>query len=133
MTVFDAIDAQPHEFDTHLHFTDNGLKPYYALDSVRKQHDWDGKPTAEMSVLGCDWALCFDYAKQPLRPWSDPEYQLTTTPLFRIYFVAQDSVYDGERADRSQRVKGGTLTVRPRWPDMEKETGETVRGYMDIG
>lgn len=133
MTVVEAIDAHAHEFDAHLHFTDRGLKPYYALDSVRKNHDWDGKPTAEMTMLGENWALCFDYDDQPLLPWSDPEYTLRTTPLFRIYFVAKDQLWEGGRADQSKRVRGGTITLRPRWPEMRKENGETVEGYMDLG
>jgi hypothetical protein len=68
VSILDATNAQPHEFDTHLHFTENGLKPYYVLDSARKKHDWDGEPAAEISVLERARTLYFDYDKQPLRP-----------------------------------------------------------------
>jgi hypothetical protein len=126
-----------HEFDVHFHFASDGLKPYYALDRVRK--DWgdrwqsEGKPTTAFGFSGDEWKATLDYDSQPLQPWSDPSYRLETTPLFRIYFVACDQLYDGERPDRSQRVRGGTMTIRPRWPDMHKEDGQKVRGYMDLG
>jgi cytochrome c556 len=144
VTFQEFVRPQPHEFDTHLHFSEYSLKPYYALDSVRKDYDgWrvDGKPTAKFEFDDTTWSACFDYQHQPILPPDSsavPSYRLETTPLFRLYFVAEDKLYDGERADRSERVRGGTVTVRPRWPDMkvkDDETGEVsdAEGYMDIG
>lgn len=131
---------QCHEFDGHFHLVRDGLKPYYALTDVRKSHNWgdDGKPTGTFQAGGETWRVCLDYDDQPIVPWSDPSYKLETAYLYRIYFVCEDSTYDGERADRSQRVKGGTITIRPRWPDMKKQDEETgaisdVNGYMDLG
>jgi len=126
-----------HEFDVHFHFAADGLKPYYALDSIRK--DWgdrwrsEGKPTAGFEFNGTQWKTTLDYDSQPLQPWRDSSYRLESTPLFRAYFVACDELYDGERPDQSQRIRGGTITVRPRWPEMRKENGRKVRGYMDLG
>lgn len=126
-----------HEFDVHFHFAADGLKPYYALDSIRK--DWgerwrsEGKPTAGFEFNGTQWKTTLDYDSQPLQPWSDSSYRLESTPLFRAYFVACDELYDGERPDQSQRIRGGTITVRPRWPEMRKENGQKVQGYMDLG
>jgi hypothetical protein len=137
VTVHDFQVPMCHEFDVHFHFASDGLKPYYALDRVRK--DWgdrwrsEGKPTVTFDFRGEKWKATLDYDSQPLRPWSDPSYRLETTPLFRIYFVACDELYDGERPDQSQRVRGGTMTVRPRWPNMRKDDGQKVRGYMDLG
>jgi len=140
MTVEKFTTVQCHEFDVHWHFVDDGLTPYYGFDQLRKSHDWkaDGKPTAEIVHGGEEWALCFDYDSQPLLPWEDPSYELESTPLFRIYVVAKDGLYDDERADASKRVRGGTITVRPRWPNMktvDDDTGEVddVDGYMDLG
>ncbi|ARS91401.1 hypothetical protein [Natrarchaeobaculum aegyptiacum] len=139
---------QCHEFDAHFHVVREGLKPYYALTDVRKSHDWgaEGKPTATGQSGGETWYFCLDYDNQPVVPWADPSYRLETAYLYRIYFVCADSLYDGERADRSDRVKGGTLTFRPRWPDMKRRkkadgdgdgewTGPItdVEGYMDLG
>ncbi|WP_049928663.1 DUF7845 domain-containing protein [Halopiger goleimassiliensis] len=140
MSARKFLRFQCHEFDAHFHVVRPGLKPYYALTDVRKNHDWgaDGKPTGTFDFDGETWRVCLDYDDQPILPWSDPSYKLETAYLYRIYFVCEDSLDDGERADRSNRVKGGTITFRPRWPDMKKQDEETgviedVEGYMDLG
>jgi len=148
MSARKLLRFQCHEFDGHFHLVRDGLKPYYALTDVRKNHDWvaNGKPTGTFESGGETWHVCLDYDNQPILPWSDPSYQLETAYLYRIYFVCADSTYDGERADQSARVKGGTITVRPRWPDMKRREktesdgdGEwngpvkDVDGYMDLG
>lgn len=147
MTARKLLRFQCHEFDGHFHYVRDGLKPYYALTDVRKDHDWiTGKPTGRFESGGETWRVCLDFDSQPILPWSDPSYKLETAYLYRIYFVCEDETFDGERADRSQRVKGGTITVRPRWPDMKRREktesdgdGEwngpvkDVNGYMDLG
>ncbi|MFC3958905.1 hypothetical protein [Halovivax cerinus] len=140
MAVQQFLRFQCHEFDAHFHMVRDGLKPYYALTKTRKEHDWQtgGKPTATFDVDGETWHACLDYDDQPIVPWDDPSYRLNTAYLYRIYIVCEDETYDDERADRSKRVKGGTITYRPRWPGMKKrddETGEVseVNGYMDLG
>ena len=122
MAVDSFIECAPHEGDLHLIFTEYGLGPYFAMDRIRKDHDgWqtDGKPTRTMQFDGDQWALCYDYdTKNTLDPWDYHEYQLQTVPQFRFYFVAKDELYKGKRADQSKRVRGGTITVRPRWPGL---------------
>jgi len=113
-----------------------------------KNHNWkiEGKPTATVESGSETYHVCLDFDPQPIVPWSDPSYKLENAYLYRIYFVCDDETYDGERADRSQRVKGGTITIRPRWPDMKRRkatdddgdkewTGPItdVDGYMDLG
>jgi len=131
------LDLAPHEMDVHFIFDSHGLKPYFALDSIRKEYDaWqtEGKPTATMQFDGDTWGICYDYDKmEALAPRSHPDYHLESVPQFRLYFVARDGLDDGERADRSQRVRGGTATIRPRWPDMRKTDGEPVRGVPNLG
>jgi hypothetical protein len=134
------LETQCHEFDAFLNFDEYGLKPYYGLTSFRKEHDWvgDGKPSTTFEFDGQDWAVVLDYDDQPIIPWSDPSYKLETAYLYRVYLVCMDETYDDESADASQRVKGGTFTVYPRWPDMKKQDDETgaiskVNGYMDLG
>ena len=148
MSAQKFLRFQCHEFDAHFHLVRDGLTPYYALDRITKDHDWAvaGKPTGQFESGGETWRVCLDYDPQPIVPWSDHSYELEHARLYRIYFVCEDETFDGERADRSQRVKGGTITFRPRWPDMkrreeaegdgEKEwTGpiKDVNGYMDLG
>ncbi|AGB33760.1 hypothetical protein C488_15707 [Natrinema pellirubrum DSM 15624] len=148
MSAQKFLRFQCHEFDGHFHLVRDGLKPYYQPTNVRKNHDWsaDGKPTGTFEAGGETWRVCLDYDDQPIVPWRDPQYRLETAYLYRIYFVCEDSTYDDERADRSQRVKGGTITFRPRWPDMKRQEkadddgdGEwncpitDVDGYMDLG
>lgn len=137
MTVGQFLDLASHEFDAHLIFDDDGLAPYYALNKVvRVDYDgWqtDGKPTSSMRFDGDRWALCADYDAQPVDPWEHESYQMETVPMFRIYFVAKDGLYDDERADNSQRVRGGTMTIRPRWPNMTKDGGTKIRGVPDLG
>ena len=123
--------------DVHLIFDSHGLSPYFALDRVRKDHDgWqtEGKPTRTMQFDGDSWALCYDYDKmEHVAPRDHESYQLESVPQFRIYFVAKDDLYRGDRADESQRVRGGTATIRPRWPDMAKPDGTPIRGVPNIG
>ena len=136
MAVDKFLECQPHEGDLHLIFNEWGLAPYYAMDAIRKDHDsWqsDGKPTATMQFDGVPWRLCYDYdTDNPLDPWNHTDYQLQTVPEFRFYFVASDELFDGERADQSARIRGGTITVRPRWPDMTAD-GKRVRGVPNLG
>jgi len=147
MTARKLLRFQCHELDAHFHLVRDGLKPYYQLTNVRKDHDWSvGKPTATFQSDGETFHACLDFDPQPIVPWSDPSYNLETAYLYRIYFVCADETYDQERADRSQRVKGGTITFKPRWPDMKRrkkadDDGEKewsgpvtdVDGYMDLG
>ncbi|WP_436343117.1 DUF7845 domain-containing protein [Natronorubrum sp. FCH18a] len=148
MSARKFLRFQCHEFDGHFHLVRDGLKPYYALTDVRKDHDWsnEGKPSGTFESGDETWHVCLDYDEQPILPWDDPSYKLETAYLYRLYFVCEDETYDGERADQSQRVKGGTITFRPRWPDMKRRakadtdddgqwTGpvKDVNGYMDLG
>ncbi|AUX10676.1 hypothetical protein AArcSl_3069 [Halalkaliarchaeum desulfuricum] len=136
MTVDEFVHCAPHEGDLHLIFRGHGLDPYFAMDRIRKDHDgWttEGKPTATCEFDGDTWALCYDYdTDNPLDPWENPDYTLETVPEFRFYFVAKDELYEGERADMSKRVRGGTITVRPRWPGMTAD-GDPVRGVPNLG
>ena len=136
MAVDSFIECPPHEGDLHLVFAEHGLGPYFAMDRIRKDHDgWqtDGKPTRTMQFDGDQWALCYDYdTDNPLDPWDYHEYQLQTVPEFRFYFAAKDALYDGKKADQSSRVRGGTITVRPRWPGMTAD-GKRVRGVPNLG
>jgi len=136
MAVDTFVQCAPHEGDIHLIFDEYGLGPYFAMDSIRKDHDgWqtEGKPTQNIEFEGDRWALCYDYdTDNPLDPWDHKEYQLQTVPEFRFYFVAKDDLYDGKQADKSSRIRGGTITVRPRWPNMTAN-GEPVRGVPNLG
>lgn len=128
------IEAAPHEGNVRFtvgvhpseHVTDHGLAPYYAMDSLIK--DWgdrwqtDGKPTETVQFMEGDWATCLDYSKSGLDPWDHTEFQIQQVREFHIYFVAIDSPhYSGKRADQDGRVKGGTITVRPRWPNLRAD------------
>ncbi|MFD1641452.1 winged helix-turn-helix domain-containing protein [Halohasta litorea] len=136
MTVDTFVQCAPHEGDLHLVFAEHGLGPYFAMDRIRKDHDgWqtEGKPTRSIQFDGDRWALCYDYdTDNPLDPWNHEEYRLQTVPEFRFYFVAKDSLYNGNQADQSRRVRGGTITVRPRWPNLTAN-GEPVRGVPNLG
>lgn len=128
------VKAAPHEGDVRFtfgvnptaHVTDHGLTPYYAMDNLTKEWgdrwETEGKPTEDIPLLGETWATCFDYSKSGLDPWDNPDFQLEQVREFQFYFVSKDSpTYEGKRADRDQRVKGGTITVRPRWPDLRSD------------
>ncbi|WP_240938234.1 MarR family transcriptional regulator [Haloarcula rubripromontorii] len=132
------LKCAPHEGD--VRFTigvhpdpsvpDYGLKPYYAMDSLIKEWgdrwETEGKPTRDIEFNGETWATCFDYSESGLDAWDNPEFQIQNVREFQFYFVAKDSpTYEGKRADRDKRVKGGTITVRPRWPNLTSD-GESV-------
>lgn len=129
-----SVKPAPHEGDIRFtfgvhpgeHVSDHGLAPYYAMDSLIK--DWgdrwetEGKPTEDIQFLGETWATCFDYSKSGLDPWDNPDFQLQQVREFQFYFVSKDSpTYEGKRADQDKRVKGGTITVRPRWPNLRAD------------
>lgn len=132
------VKAAPHEGDVRFtfgvhpdeHVPDHGLAPYYAMDSLLK--DWgdrwqtEGKPTETIQFMGEEWATCFDYSKSGLDPWDHSNFQIQQVREFQFYFVATDSPhYSGKRADQDGRVEGGTITVRPRWPDL-RSSGKPV-------
>lgn len=117
------VETADHEGDIHFQFVENGLDPYFAMDSVYKDHGdaWktEGKPTREISYNGETWALCFDYYEGGLDPRDDDDFDLETVREYQFYFVSKDSpTFEGKRADKDERVKGGTITVKPRWPDL---------------
>ncbi|MCL9817013.1 winged helix-turn-helix domain-containing protein [Natronocalculus amylovorans] len=136
MTVDTFVHCAPHEGDLHLIFSAYGLGPYFAMDRVRKDHDgWKttGKPTRTIHFDGDEWALAYDYdTDNPLDPREHQDYHLQSVPEFRFYFVAKDELYDGEKADQSKRIRGGTMTVRPRWPGLTAN-GKKVKGIPNIG
>jgi len=128
------LKCAPHEGD--VRFTigvhpdpsvpEYGLKPYYAMDSLIKEWgdrwETEGKPTRDIDFNGETWATCFDYSESGLDAWDNPEFQIQNVREFQFYFVAKDSpTYEGKRADRDKRVKGGTITVRPRWPNLTSD------------
>lgn len=128
------VKCAPHEGDVHFtigvhpsnHVTDHGLAPYYAMDSLIKEWGdrWEseGKPTEEIQFLGETWATCFDYSSCGLDPWENPSFQLEQVREFQFYFVSKDNAkFQDKRADKDDRVKGGTITVRPRWPGLTSD------------
>jgi len=132
------VAAAPHEGDVRFtigvhpdeQVIDHGLAPYYAMDGLIK--DWgdrwetEGKPTETVQFMGEEWATCFDYSKSGLDPWEHKDFQIQQVREFQFYFVATESPhYSGKRADQDDRVKGGTITVRPRWPDL-RSNGKPV-------
>ena len=145
------LKPAPHEGDVRFTFgvhpdpgePDHGLAAYYAIDSTikaRSDAEWkqEGKPTATTSFNGEEYALTLDYDKSGLDPWDAPEFQLESVREFRAYFVATDSPhYSGRDADKDDRVHGGTITIRPRWPGITSD-GEPVSvpdygaPYLDV-
>jgi len=130
------LKLAPHEGDVHLIYPDHELDPYYAMHSFLQDYEgWgtEGKPTRDVQFDGERWATAFDYDENALDPWENPDFRIESPRDFRFYFVAKDSPhYSGETADSDPRVKGGTITVRPRWPDMTSD-GKMVRGVPDLG
>ncbi|KAA9411231.1 MarR family transcriptional regulator [Haloarcula hispanica] len=96
------------------------------MDSLIKEWgdrwETEGKPTRDIEFNGETWATCFDYSESGLDAWDNPEFQIQNVREFQFYFVAKNSpTYEGKRADRDKRVKGGTITVRPRWPNLTSD------------
>jgi len=144
------LKCAPHEGD--VRFTvgvhpdpavrDDGLASYYAMDSLIKEWGdrWqtEGKPTEDIEFLGETWATCFDYYECGLDPWDNPSFEIENVREFQFYFVSKDQPkYTGKRADKDKRVKGGTITVSPRWPNLTSN-GDPVSvpdygdAYVDV-
>jgi hypothetical protein len=139
------LSPAPHELDVNFitgvhpepNYPDYGLKPYYALHKLRADYDgWktDGKPSREMEWNGETWALVLDYQDSGIDPWESTEFSLETVKEYRLYFVSKDSPhYDEDTpADQQDRVKGGSIHVTPRWPDMTSD-GEPIQNVPDYG
>lgn len=128
-----TISTAPHEIDVNfilgVHpspgIPDYGLKPFYAIDSVIKNHDgWEteGKPSETMQFGGEEYALVLDYQDSGIDPWESPEFQLENVREYRFYFVSKDSPHYSEApADQQDRIKGGSVHIAPRWPDMTSD------------
>lgn len=124
------IKPAPHEGDFNLIFTEHGLSPYYALESIRSDYDgWksDGKPTAKVDMNGETWAVALDYQESGLDPWNHQDFDAQKVREYRFYFVSMDSPHyeAGTPADQDERVKGGTVHIAPRWPGITSD-GEPV-------
>jgi len=132
------LSPAPHELDVNFitgvhpdpNYPDYGLKPYYALHKLRADYDgWktDGKPSREMEWNGETWALVLDYQDSGFDAWENPEFSIQNVKEYRLYFVSKDSPHYDEDApaDQQDRVKGGSIHVSPRWPDITSD-GEPV-------
>jgi hypothetical protein len=123
------IQPAPHEGDFNLIFTEHGLSPFYALESLRAGYDgWKehGKPTAEVDMNGETWYLALDYSDSGFDTWENPKFDIQTVREYSLYFVSENSPkYDGEPADQAERVKGGYVNISPRWPGITSD-GEPV-------
>jgi hypothetical protein len=127
------LKTAPHELDvnfiTGVHpepgTPDYGLKSYYALHSIVSEYDdWktDGKPSREMEFNGETWAIVLDYQDSGLDPMPSPEFSIQNVKEYRLYFVSKDSPhYRDAPADQQDRVKGGSVHVAPRWPDLTSD------------
>ena len=144
------LKCAPHEGD--IRFTvgvhpdpavqNHGLAPYYAMHSLMKEWGdrWQtqGKPTSDVEFMGQQWATAFDYDKSGLDPWDNPTFDIEQVREFRFYLAAKSSPhYNGNPQNREERVHGGTITVRPRWPNLMSD-GELVsvpqygEPYIDV-
>jgi len=128
------IETAAHELDVRFtcgvhpdnQIVDYGLTPYYAIHSLVKSHgdkwETEGKPTGEFELNGERWATAMDYYESGLDPWEHEEFELQTVYEYKFYFTSKASPkYSALRADKDQRVKGGTITIRPRWPDLTSD------------
>lgn len=136
MTAGQFVDPVSHEGRVHLIFAEYDLKPYYAINSVirsgRSTEKWEteGKPTETIRHHGEKFRIAADYDEQEqlAPPVALDSWEMESTPLFRFYVASSDRLSDGEPADQSSRTVGGTVTIRPRWPDMRKPDGEPISG-----
>lgn len=131
------IKPAPHEGDIYFTFTENGLSPFYALESLRSGYDgWktEGKPTREIEFNGETYALALDYSESGFKPWKHPDFDIETVREYTLYIVAKDSPhYEGKPADQDDRTKGGTISVSPRWPNMKSKDGNRDPSVPDYG
>lgn len=55
----ETLDLAPHEFDARLHFTENGLNPWFGADALIKESD--GSRSAEFTHGGEQWIARLSY------------------------------------------------------------------------
>lgn len=135
------LDPAPHEVGAHLIFTEHGLTPFFALDSVVKAGG--GSARATFDVSGEEWLIEADtdeadapdpaddcpacstflaslsYHESGFAPPDDPaiDFRQETVREFDIHVKPMnDSV--GERKAH--------FNVSPRWPNMETTDGNPV-------
>ena len=109
-----AIDPAPHEVSGNLIFTEHGLHPFYALDSIIKSNDGTVRATFEHGEER--YRVELYYQDSGLAPRDDPDFRLETVREFRLRVHASDET--GER-----KV---TFHIAPRWPGMQTKEGKEV-------
>ena len=106
------IEPATHEVSGNLIFTEAGLTPYHALQSVTKGTNY-GKPvTGTFRRDGEQYTASLKPKGSGLKPWDDPSFQYQKVKEF----VLQVEPTEGDDLPAAPSV---TFTVKPRWPDME--------------
>jgi hypothetical protein len=109
------IDTAPHEFNANFNFTDDGLSPFFAADSVVKDHD--GATESTFRHDGERWRAKLYYQDSNILHPGDNTPQGTPFHIeevreFRIAVEATDDPV-GQRSFNAH--------LRPRWAGMEVE------------
>lgn len=119
------IETAPHEFTANYNFA-GGLDPYFALDSVTKQHD--GSATVQFKYNGEPWEVTLYFQDSNIvhpgatTPTGTP-FHIETLREFRLSIESeQDGA--GER--------GFNTHVRPRWDGMAVENDYGEQQQLDI-
>lgn len=125
MTPGHLIETAPHEYVANYNF-DDGLRPYFALDRVVKDHD--GSHTTTFRHEGEQWQVKLYYqASNIVHPGdtlpSGTPFDLESIREFRL---AVESV------DDPQGERGFNAHVRPRWDRMTVEQDDGTERRLDV-
>lgn len=117
------VEPQSHEFSAHFNYNAHGLQPWFACDSIIKQHN--GAVETEIQALGDVWTVkLYNTDSSNLIPPEDgvtpagTDIQHDNIREFRIRLESNDEL--GERK--------ANFHIRPRWDNLhgENKYGDVV-------
>lgn len=121
----ELIDTAPHEFTANYNFAD-GLAPYFAFDSVVKQHD--GTTTEWFQCDGESWKVTLYYQDSNIANPGDSTPNGTAFDIEEIREFRLSVEAGGD--DRGQR--SFNAHVRPRWDGMAVEKNDGTKHQMSV-
>ena len=123
-----TVRLAPHEFNANLLFNDNGLAPFFGLDSAVKAAD--GSRREEFHAGGERWVARLSYQESNIvHPGSQTpqgtDFRIETIREYRIKVLRHPS-------EDSVGEQDFTAHVAPRWPGMEGERDDGSRVEIPV-
>jgi len=123
-----TVRLAPHEFNANLLFNDDGLAPFFGLDSAVKQAG--GSRREEFHADGDQWVAQLSYQESNIVHPGDQtpqgtDFRIETIREYRIKVMRHPS-------EDSVGKQDFTAHVAPRWPGMKGEKGDGTQVEIPV-